>query len=125
MVDKAIRILFAEDSEVQQELGVYRLEHLGFSNVAGVSNGVEAMAHLENNSVDLIISDWDMPQMDGLSLLKLVRSNPDLQNIPFVMMTAYSNPENDSTAHKEGVSDFLLKPVTNETLIGIIQKIFN
>jgi two-component system, chemotaxis family, chemotaxis protein CheY len=125
MVDKTIKILFVEDSEVQQELGIYRLENLGFRNVTGVSNGVEAIAYVEKNPVDLIISDWDMPEMDGLEFLKSIRSKPDLQNIPFVMMTADGKPAKDFAAKKEGVTEFLLKPVSNETLSGIIKKIFN
>ena len=125
MVDKTLKILFVEDSEVQKELGVYRLQDLGFSNVAGVSNGLDAVAYLERNPVDLIISDWEMPEMDGIDLFRVVRATPNFQKIPFVIMTADDNPNRISTAKKEGVMDFLLKPATNKTLLETIEKIFN
>ncbi|MBT5550940.1 MAG: response regulator [Nitrospina sp.] len=125
MVDKTLKILFVEDSEVQQELGLYRLQDLGFSNVAGASNGLDAITYLENNPVDLIISDWEMPEMDGIDLLRVVRSTPDFQKIPFVVMSVNDNPKRISTAKKEGVMDFLLKPATNKTLLETIEKIFN
>lgn len=125
MIDKNMKILFVEDSEVQQELGIYRFDSLGFSNVIGVWNGIDAIAHIENNPVDLIISDWEMPEMDGIDLLRVVRSTPGLEKTPFVIMTASDNPARISTAKKEGVTEFLLKPVTNETLLETIKLIFN
>jgi CheY-like chemotaxis protein len=125
MVDKTLKILFVEDSEVQKELGVYRLQDLGFSNVAGVSNGLDAVAYLERNPVDLIISDWEMPEMDGIDLFRVVRATPNFQKIPFVIMTADDNPNRISTAKKEGVMEFLLKPVINKTLLETIEKVIN
>jgi CheY-like chemotaxis protein len=124
MVDKNLKILFVEDSEVQQELGVYRFEDLGFSNVVVVSNGLEAISHLEKNPVDLIISDWEMPEMDGIGFLIAVRLKPNFEKIPFIMMTADSSPAKEFMAQKEGATGFLLKPASDETLLKSIEKVF-
>jgi len=124
-VDKTLKILFVEDSEFQQEMGLVKFKDLGFSNVVGASNGLDAIAYLENNPVDLIISDWEMPKMNGIDLLKVVRSNPDFQKIPFIILTIEDNPEKAFTAKKEGVTEFLWKPATTENLLETIDKIFN
>lgn len=124
-MDKTLKILFVEDSEVQQELGIYRFESLGFKNVTGVSNGVDAIAYLEENPVDLIISDWEMPKMDGIDLLRVVRETPDFKKIPYILMTVHDDDNKISIAKKEGVTEFSCKPVTSETLLETIEKIFN
>jgi len=124
MLDKTLKILFVEDSEVQQELGIYRLQDIGFNNVAKASNGLDAIAYLESNPVDLIISDWEMPEMDGMDLLRVVRSTPDIQETPFIIMTVNNNPNRVSIAESEGVAEFLCKPVGNEALLKTIEKIF-
>jgi two-component system, chemotaxis family, chemotaxis protein CheY len=66
IMDKTLKILIVEDSDVQKELAIHRLASLGFNNVTGVSNGLDAIAFLEGNSVNLIISDWEMPGINGM-----------------------------------------------------------
>ena len=127
MVDKNIKILLVEDSDVQKELAIYRFESLDFNNVTGISNGLEAISYLEAGpvDVDLIISDWDMPEMNGIDLLRVVRETPDFQKTPFFLMTIHDDDNKISIAKKEGVTEFLCKPVTNETLLETIKKVFS
>jgi two-component system, chemotaxis family, chemotaxis protein CheY len=124
-MDKTLKILFVEDSDVQNELGQYRFESLGFSNFIGVFNGLDAIAYLEENQVDLIISDWDMPKMDGIDLLRVVRETPSFQKIPFIIMTVHDDHDKIAIAKKEGVTEYLCKPVSNETLLETIEKVFS
>ena len=126
-MDKNIKILLVEDSDVQKELAIYRFESLGFNNVTGVSNGLEAISYLEAGrvDVDLIISDWDMPEMNGIDLLRVVRETPDFQKTSFFLMTIHDDDNKISIAKKEGVTEFLCKPVTNETLLEAIKKVFS
>jgi len=125
MVDKNIKILLVEDSDVQNELAIYRFESLGFNNVIGVPNGLAAISYLEGGSVDLIISDWDMPEMNGIDLLRVVRETPSSQKIPFIILTIHDDDNKISIAKKEGVTEFLCKPVTTETLLETLEKVFS
>ena len=127
MVDKNIKILLVEDSDVQKELAISRFESLDFNNVTGVSNGLEAISYLEAGpvDVDLIISDWDMPEMNGIDLLRVVRETPDFQKTPFFLMTIHDDDNKISIAKKEGETEFLCNPVTNETLLETIKKVFS
>jgi two-component system, chemotaxis family, chemotaxis protein CheY len=124
-MDKTLRILIVEDSDAMKKLALENLECLGFNNAIGVSNGVEAVAYLGGNPVDLIISDWEMPELNGIGLLRAVRKTPPLQEIPFILMSIHNDFNQTSVAKNEGVTDFLCKPVTLETLSKAIEKIFS
>ncbi|MBT3365638.1 MAG: response regulator [Nitrospina sp.] len=124
-MEKTLKILIVEDSDVMNKLALENLEVLGFKNATGVSNGVEAMAYLEENPVDLIISDWEMPKLNGLGLLKAIRKTPSLQEIPFILMSIHDDFNQTSVAKNEGVTEYLCKPVTVETLSEAIEKIFS
>lgn len=86
------------------------LARLGFKKIVEAEDGVSAIASLESSRVDLIISDWDMPRLDGLKLLNHVRSNEATRNIPFLMITAKANKELVMEAIKAKVDLFLVKP---------------
>ena len=121
-MDKEIVILVVEDDAIQREIVLDQLEIAGFEEAIGMEDGVEAYAYIEENPADLIISDWSMPNMDGLELLKKIRANPSLHNLPFIMLTA--NEDITIKAMDAGASGFLSKPTNPAKLIEKIEKIF-
>jgi len=121
-MDKDIVILVVEDDAIQREVVLDQLEIAGYEEAIGMEDGVEAYSYIEENPADLIISDWSMPNMDGLELLKQIRSNPTLQNLHFIMLTA--NEEVTIKAMDAGASGFLSKPTNPAKLIETIGKIF-
>jgi len=123
MKDKAI--LVVEDGEYQRGLYSFMLKHLGYENIVMAENGCKGLALLEEHSIDLIISDCDMPEMDGLTFLKNVRAKPSCKNIPFLMVTGLQDDDTENEAVKEGVTDFLLKPVSHPVLEEKLNNIFN
>ena len=105
-MDKNIKILVVEDTDYQLGIYSFTLDHLGYKNVVLAKNGSEAFSLLEKDPVDLIISDCEMPEMDGLSLLRKVRTTPSHQDVPFIMITGLGDEETKKEAIKEGVTDF-------------------
>ena len=121
-MDKEIVILVVEDDELQREVVLDQLESAGFEEAIGMEDGVEAYSYIEENPADLIISDWNMPNMDGIELLKKIRSNPSLQKMPFILLTA--NEDASKNAMEAGASDCLSKPTHPTKLVETIEKIF-
>ncbi len=115
-------ILIVEDSDIQREVCVIQLQQIGFEKITGVENGKEALDYLENNPVDLILSDLKMPVMGGLELLKKVKENPRLKDIPFLVLTAESDPESNKEATTLGALDFIPKPSDPDDLHRKIRK---
>lgn len=115
-------ILIVEDSAIQRELCIVQLQQIGFEKITGAENGKEALDYLENNPVDLILSDLKMPVMDGLELLKIVKENPKLKDIPFLILTAESDSENNQKAVDLGALDFIAKPSDPDDLHMRIRK---
>jgi two-component system, sensor histidine kinase and response regulator len=116
-------ILIVEDSELQKEICIVQLQQIGFENITGAANGIEALDHLEHNPVDLIVSDWEMPEMDGLGLLKAVKDNDKLRDIPFLILTVHDDPKKNQEALNLGALDFIVKPSTPDSLHMKIRKI--
>jgi len=124
VVKKNLKILVVEDAALQRELCIFQLKELGFEHVVGKNNGVEAFAYLESDPVDLIISDWEMPELNGIELLKKVRSTPPLQHIPFLILTISKDESKSSEAIQAGATDFLTKPLPADRLQEKIRQIF-
>ncbi len=116
-------ILIVEDSELQREICIVQLQQIGFEKITGATNGVEALNYLESNPVDIIVSDWEMPEMDGLELLKAVKNNPSLKDIPFIILTVYNDLEKNKEALNLGATDYITKPSTPDSLHLKIRKI--
>ena len=121
-MDKDIVILVVEDAQIQREIVLDQLEASGFEEAIGMEDGVEAYSYLEENTADLIICDWNMPNMNGLELLKKVRSNTSLKNIPFIVLTI--NEDVTKEAMDAGASDFISKPTNPEELVEKIEFFF-
>lgn len=97
---------------------------IGFKLIYTAANGIEALDQIERHGVDLIISDWDMPKMNGLALLQTVRKRDDFANVPFIMLTANVDPHDVKQAILSGVSEYLLKPFTSNSLKQKIHSAF-
>ena len=121
-MDTNINILVVEDSEFQSEIFAFYLKEMGFDKITQAGNGAEAFALLEKGSYDLIISDWEMPEMNGLELLKKVKENPSLKNIPFLILTVHDDPEKNQEAINLGALDYIVKPLTPDDLHLKIRK---
>jgi len=118
--EKKQRLLIVDDEEIQREMLKSILERAGYV-VTTAENGFDALAHLEEGGYDLVLSDQRMPQMDGLDLLKRIRStDPDL---PVVLMTAYGSVSTAVEAMKRGASDYLTKPFERDELMLVLDKV--
>jgi len=124
-LDKNIRVLVVDDFSTMRRIVKNILRQLGFNNIVEADDGTTGLGILQKEKIDLIISDWNMPKMTGLDLLKAVRSDDALKDIPFLMVTAEAQQENIIEAVKAGVSNYIVKPFTAETLGKKIEQVFN
>ncbi len=118
------KILVVDDSALMRGFAKGSLQTLKLNNVTEAGDGVEALAELKKGKYDLILSDLQMPNMDGLELLNAVRSDIGLKNIPFIMMTLDGKREVLLDAVKKGLNDYLMKPVTARALDKKLKNIF-
>ena len=118
-------MLVVDDFATMRRIVKNILTNLGFTNVVEAEDGSQGLATVLEGGVDCIISDWNMPNMMGVDFLKAIRLNPDTQAIPFLMVTAESNRENISEAVQAGVSNYVVKPFTAETLEQKLQGLFS
>lgn len=124
-IDKNMKILVVDDFSTMRRIVKNILRQIGFNNILEADDGSTGLDTLQNEKIGLIISDWNMPKMTGLELLKAVRADNALQDIPFLMVTAESQQENIIEAVKSGVNNYIVKPFTAETLGKKIEQIFN
>jgi two-component system, chemotaxis family, chemotaxis protein CheY len=124
MLDLKMKILVVDDFSTMRRIVKNILRQMGFENITEADDGKTALEALMKEKVDFIISDWNMPQMTGLELLKAVRENPELKEIRFLMVTAEGQKENVLEAVKYKVSNYIVKPFTPELLTEKITKIF-
>ena len=117
-VDKNLPILVVDDYNTMRRIIKNLLKQLGLENVDEAADGGEALVKLKEKSFKLIISDWNMEPMTGFELLQRVRADEALKEIPFLMVTAESKPENVVAAKQAGVSNYIVKPFNAETLKG-------
>lgn len=115
-VDKNMHILVVDDYNTMRRIIRNLLRQLGFEHTEEAASGPEALTKLHERQYGLIISDWNMEPMTGLDLLKQVRADAKLKNMPFIMVTAESKPENVIAAKQAGVSNYVVKPFNAETL---------
>ncbi|MDR3641353.1 MAG: chemotaxis response regulator CheY [Humidesulfovibrio sp.] len=122
--DKNMRILVVDDFSTMRKIIKNILRQLGFNNVVESDDGTTAWETLNRDNIDFIISDWNMPQMTGIELLRKVRSSEEYSTTPFLMVTAEAQQENIIEAVQAKVSNYIVKPFTPETLGQKIDKIF-
>jgi two-component system chemotaxis response regulator CheY len=119
-----MKILIVDDFATMRRIMKNILKQIGFSNIIEADDGTTALEELKKNSVDLIISDWNMPKMTGLDLLKQVRGMDDLKEVPFLMVTAEAQKQNVIDAVQAGVTNYVVKPFTAEAISEKLEKIF-
>ena len=117
-VDKNIPVLIVDDYKTMLRIIRNLLKQLGFGNVDEATDGSAALQKLRDKDFSLIISDWNMEPMSGLQLLKEVRADMKLKELPFIMITAESKSENVVAAKEAGVSNYIVKPFNAATLKG-------
>ena len=115
-VDKNMTILIVDDYKTMLRIIRNLLKQLGFNNVDEATDGAAALQKLRGKEYNLVISDWNMEPMTGYQLLKEIRSDEKMQEMPFIMITAESKTENVIAAKKAGVNNYIVKPFNAATL---------
>jgi two-component system, chemotaxis family, chemotaxis protein CheY len=122
-VSKDMKFLVVDDYSTMRRIVKNLLHDLGYANVTEADDGKTALPLLQNGSFDFLITDWNMPGMPGLDLLKAVRANEKLKKLPVLMLTAEAKREQIVEAAQAGVSGYVIKPFTAVTLKEKIDKI--
>ena len=124
MSDFKMKILVVDDFSTMRRIVKNLLRQLGFEHIDEAEDGEQAFSKLQGGGYGFMISDWNMPNMDGLELLKKVRSDPELKELPILMVTAEAEKEKVITAIQAGVNNYVVKPFTGEILKEKMDKIF-
>ena len=123
-MDKDMNILIVDDFSTMRRIIKNLLRDLGFNNTSEADDGQTALPMLKSGKFDFLVTDWNMPGMDGLTLLKTVRADEDLANMPVLMVTAEAKRDQIVVAAEAGVNGYVVKPFTAATLKEKIEKIF-
>ncbi len=123
-LDYKEKILIVDDFVTMRRIVKNLLKQLGYENITEAEDGAQAFAKLKGGGFGFVVSDWNMPNLDGLGLIQKVRSDPELKSLPFLMVTAEAEKEKVIEAIKAGVSNYVVKPFTAEILKEKIEKIF-
>jgi two-component system chemotaxis response regulator CheY len=122
--DKGMRVLVVDDFSTMRKIIKNILRQIGFTNIVEADDGSTAWEVLNKDNIDFIVSDWNMPIMTGIELLRKVRGSEEYADLPFLMVTAEAQQENIIEAVQAKVSNYIVKPFTPETLGQKIDKIF-
>jgi len=120
---KDLSVLIVDDFATMRRIVRNIVRELDFKEIVEAQDGRDAVGVLESRKIDLILSDWNMPNMNGLELLKWVRSNETTRDVFFLMITAEGQPDNVVEAVKAKVSNYIVKPFTAATLEEKLAKI--
>lgn len=119
-----MKILIVDDFSTMRRIIKNLLNDLGFTNTEEADDGLTALPKLKSGKFDFLVTDWNMPGMQGIDLLKAVRSDPDLNHLPVLMVTAEQKREQIVEAAQAGVNGYIVKPFTATTLKEKLDKIF-
>ena len=123
-LDKNMKILVVDDFSTMRRIIKNLLRDLGFSNTQEADDGTTALPMLQKGDFDFVVTDWNMPGMQGIDLLKAIRADEQLKNIPVLMVTAEAKREQIIAAAQAGVNGYVVKPFTAATLKEKLEKIF-
>lgn len=126
LIDTSLKVLVVDDMSTMRRIVKNVLKQIGFSDMIEAENGQDGLNKLKtpDAGIGLVVSDWNMPVMQGIDFLRAVRADPDLKHLPFLMVTAEAQKENIIEAVQAGVSNYVVKPFTAEALQGKLEKIF-
>lgn len=124
MADKNMKFLVVDDFSTMRRIVRNLLKELGFTNVDEAEDGVAALSKLKGGNFEFVVSDWNMPNMTGLELLKAIRADASLKHLPVLMVTAEAKKENIIEAAQAGASGYVVKPFTAATLEEKLNKVF-
>jgi two-component system chemotaxis response regulator CheY len=124
MADKNMKFLVVDDFSTMRRIVRNLLKELGYTNVDEAEDGVVALNKLKGGSFEFVVSDWNMPNMTGIELLRAIRADGALKHLPVLMVTAEAKKENIVEAAQAGASGYVVKPFTAATLEEKLNKIF-
>ncbi len=122
--DKNMKILVVDDFNTMRRIVKNVLKQIGFDNVSEAEDGQTALTMLKADKFDFVVTDWNMPVMTGLDLLKTMKADAALKDIPVMMVTAEAQQQNIVEAVKSGAANYIVKPFTAEVMEEKINKIF-
>jgi two-component system chemotaxis response regulator CheY len=123
MINKDLKILVVDDFSTMRRIVKNLLRQIGYTNIEETEDGAQAYAKLKNGGFNFVISDWNMPNMDGLDLLEKVRSDPELKDLPILAVVAEYEKEKVIAAMKIGLNNYIIKPFTGEVFKEKMDKI--
>ncbi len=123
-MDKGMSILVVDDFPTMRRIVRSLLKELGFTNVEEAEDGQEAVTKLKGGDVEFVVSDWNMPNLDGLEMLKQIHADDGMKALPVLMVTAEAKKENIVAAAQAGANGYIVKPFTAATLEEKLNKIF-
>ncbi len=124
MADPKTRFLVVDDFSTMRRIVRNLLKELGYTNVDEAEDGAVALQKLNASQFEFVVTDWNMPNMDGLTLLQTIRQTPHLKHLPVLMITAEAKKENIIAAAQAGASGYIVKPFTAATMSEKLEKIF-
>ncbi|MBI3805826.1 MAG: response regulator [Nitrospirae bacterium] len=124
MLDPNMKVLVVDDMSSMRRIIKNTLKQLGFPNVDEAEDGAKALEKVRSEPFDLVISDWNMPIMNGLDLLKAIRQDAKISSLPVLMVTTEAEMDHILEAIRSGVNSYILKPFTTETMKEKIDKAF-
>jgi two-component system, chemotaxis family, chemotaxis protein CheY len=124
MSDPTMKFLVVDDFSTMRRIVRNLLKELGYTNAEEAEDGIVALNMLRANKFDFVVSDWNMPNMTGIELLKNIRADEALKNLPVLMITAEARKENIIEAAQAGANGYIVKPFTAATLDEKLTKIF-
>jgi two-component system chemotaxis response regulator CheY len=121
----SLKILLVDDSPTMRRILINSLKHLGYEDIVEAENGSEALGKLHSEQCGFIITDWNMPEMDGLTFIKTLKRESKFSDIPILMVTTRSQQEDVLEAMRVGVNNYVTKPFTPQILKQKIETILN
>jgi two-component system chemotaxis response regulator CheY len=123
-IDYRMKVLVVDDFATMRKIVRNILKQIGFENIMEAEDGSAALRMIKSEPVGLVVTDWNMPNMTGLDLLKAIRKDPQIANLPVLMVTAEGLKDNVMDAVKAGVNNYVVKPFTAEVLQEKLETIF-
>lgn len=123
-INMNMKVLVVDDFATMRKIVRNILKQIGFTNIVEADDGANALSIIKEDKIDFVVTDWNMPNMTGLELLKNIRAQENAKNLPVLMVTAEGLAENVVDAVKAGVDNYIVKPFTAETIQAKIEQIF-